>query len=177
MTEDTSPVRILPRSSSWLPSKSFTERIEPKAPLRVAEAGLPSRSAKPIVRVTLPPEKIEPNRITKISGKASVQKRAARSRLKLLMFATVRSRRAFIRSVPERPAGEVQEDVLERRPPDAQVGRLDAQRLAGVKDGADRGRHVAGVDDHLIALVLHRGRARPRAEPGVAQPLHRVEAD
>src|SRR6266576_4138847 len=95
-----------------------------------------------MVRSSFPPVKIDPNRMTKISGKASVQNSAARSRVKLLMLAIVRRRRACTggsrSSVPQRPAGEVQEDVLERRPADAEVRRLHAELLRRGEHAADR---------------------------------------
>jgi hypothetical protein len=95
MTGDTSPLRIRASRSASEPSTSLTFGIEPNALLSAVEAGVWSRSTKPIVHARLPPEKIEPKRITKINGKARVQKSAARSRLKLLMLAMVRSSRAL----------------------------------------------------------------------------------
>src|SRR4051794_33675777 len=117
MTDATSPLFIWATRSASDPSTSFTLSIDPNAALSWADAGDASRSAKPIDRSLLPPEKIEPNRITKINGNARVQNSAARSRVKLLMLATVRSSSACIGSlVPQRPACQVEEDVLECRP-------------------------------------------------------------
>jgi hypothetical protein len=100
MTAETSPFFIRARRSSGLPSTSLTVSIDPNACRSCADAAEPSRSANPIDRTEFPPEKIEPNRMTKISGNASVQNVAARSRLKLLMLAIVRSSSAFSGRLP-----------------------------------------------------------------------------
>ena len=59
-------------------------------------------------------------------------------------------------SVAQRSTGQVEEQVFERRPADAQVARLDAERLGQGQDAADRGRHVLGVQDGLAVVVLDR---------------------
>jgi hypothetical protein len=96
ITAATSPFFILARRSDSLPSTSLTFGTAANALSSRADGGEASRSAKPIDRSVLPPEKIEPKRTTKISGKARVQNSAARSRVKLLMFATVRTSDACI---------------------------------------------------------------------------------
>src|SRR6266550_5228164 len=155
MTAETSPLRMRASRSASVPSTSLTFETEAKAPSSVADAGVPSRSAKPIVRSLFPPEKIDPNRITKISGKASVQNSAARSRVKLLMLATVRSSSACIdRSlVPQGPAGQIEEDVLEGRPADGEVRGLGPELVGRLEDRPDRRRDVTGVQEHIAVLV------------------------
>src|SRR5690349_13967665 len=120
---------------------------------------------------------MDPNSTTKISGNASVQNSAARSRVKLLMFATVRSSSAFTSSVPEGPAGQVEEDVLERRAPDAEVGRLEPERLRCREHRTDRPGAVARGGDHLAGRVLAARGAGHRPEAVVRQGRDRLEPD
>src|SRR3954470_9458055 len=177
MTAERSPFFIRARRSSSAPSTSLTDEIVPNAPFSWADAGDPSRSANPIERTLFPPEKIDPNRITKISGNASVQNSAARSRVKLRMWAIVRSRRAFIGSVPERPTGQVEEDVFERRPADREIGRFGPEGLGRVEDGSDRRGDVAGIEQDLAVLALDRHDRGHRRELCVLEPVHGVEPD
>src|SRR5439155_4362827 len=179
MTATTSPFFIEASSSSSVPSTIFRFHSAAKAPFSWPDAGVPSRSANPIDRSLLPPVKIDPNSNTKISGKASVQKRAARSRVKLLMLATVRrsSGRIGRSSVPQRPAGEVEEDVLEGGPPHAEIRGLDAEALGRVEDRPDRPGHVPGIEQRVAVLVLDGGDARHPAEPLLGQAVDRVEPD
>src|SRR6266540_4334395 len=160
MTASRSPRFIRSRRSASLPSARSTFGADAKAARSCADAALRSRSAHPTSRrLAPPPAKIDPNRTTKTSGKARVQKRADRSRTKLRMLAMVSWNRARIRlstSVAQSPAGEIQEDVLQCRPPNRQVVRLLAERLGRVEDRPDRGRHVLAVEQGLTVFVLDR---------------------
>src|SRR5215208_5942888 len=157
MTAASWPSRICAVSSVSVPSTSFTFRRPANAARSCCEAAVRSSSPKPIVRSLLPPEKIAPNRKMKIRGKASVQNRAARSRTKLRILATVRLTRAFIRfSVPERSTGQIEEDVLERSAPYREVLRLASERLRRREDGPDRCRDVAAEQRDAAVLALER---------------------
>ena len=71
---------------------------------------------------------------------------------------------AHRRSVPQRPAGQVEEHVLEGRPPDRQVGRLRAQLGGRGQQPADGRRDVGGVQRQAAILVRS-----PRDTPGSAE--------
>src|SRR5262245_18207801 len=168
MTALTSPSRILSSSSSWVPSTRDTPSVAANAARICSEAGDPSRSAKPYDAGVGLPEKISPKITTKISGKAIVQNSAARSRMKLLRLARVSCHRAVIgRSVPKRPAGQGQEDVLERRPADGQVAGLGTELVAHGKHRRDRRRDVPRVEDDLAVLTGGRRDPGQRRKPGV----------
>ena len=130
MTASRSPSRMLARALCLdRPSVELDQdrRLGEAGRAAAPTAGVPSWSTQPTAKWSVPPpEKIVPNRTTKMTGNASVQNSAARSRTKLWMLATVRAtRRAHRRlSVPQRPAGQLEEHVLERRPADRQVRRL-----------------------------------------------------
>src|SRR5438034_349031 len=169
MTATTSPFFIEASSSSSVPSTIFRFHSAAKAPFSWPDAGVPSRSANPIDRSLLPPVKIDPNSNTKISGKASVQKRAARSRVKLLMLATVRrsSGRIGRSSVPQGPAGEAEEDVPER-PPSGGIharGRLVQEDQLRVVDEGER---------HGQALALPAGQVLGPGRPLLAE-VHQAD--
>ena len=126
-----SPVDIRSRDSSSVPSVSSTGAFAANA---VAEHGRgpacrPRRPSR-VCSSSCPPAKIVPNRITKTTGKKNVQNSAARSRVKLRRLAAVSATRPRISraSVAQRPAGQVEEHVLEARPADHQVGGLRAGR-------------------------------------------------
>ena len=71
-------------SSSSVRTTSLIEANEARNAVEPAEA---SESTQASLIEVLPPWKIRPKRTTKISGKANVQKSAARSRTKLRMLA------------------------------------------------------------------------------------------
>src|SRR5688500_1251380 len=178
MTAASSPLRIRAVSSSSVPSTSVMFGAWPNAPRSDSEAGDESPSAKPMSRLLSPPEKIAPNRKMKISGNASVQNIAARSRVKLLMLATVsRSSACIASSVPQGPAGKVEEHVLQRRPPNREVRRLMAQRLGRRQDRADRPGHVLRVEQDRAVLPLDGGDAGEPLHRPVVQARDGVEAD
>src|SRR6187402_1205085 len=178
MTALTSPFRILSSSSASVPSTSETPSIASNAASISPEAADLSRSAKPYDAGGGSPEKMSPKITTKISGKATVQNSAARSRRKLLRLATVSRRKALIwASVPQRSAGKGEEDVLERGPADGQVARLGVQLLADREDRADRRRNVAAVEDDLAVLPGERGHTGQSGEARVVETVDRVEAD
>src|SRR5690606_14733987 len=60
--------------------------------------------------------------------------------------------RSWRMSVPQRLAGEVEEDRLEVRPGDLDVGELHPAASGGRDDGGDRRRGVADVEEDLTAL-------------------------
>ena len=91
---------------------------------------MPSWSTKPTETLLLPlPEKSTPNSSTNMTGKKKVQKRAARSRTRLLMFATVSRMSVFIGRllVAQGSTGQVEEDVFESGLADPEVVRLHAR--------------------------------------------------
>ena len=98
ITASTSPSCIDAMRGSDDPGRSAST---PRPPRTRSGAGrmraTPSSSTHATSRPAPPlPWKMNPNRKMKISGKASVQNRAARSRTKLRTFAMVRARRARI---------------------------------------------------------------------------------
>ena len=120
--------------------------------------GVPSWSTQPTLYCgASPPEKMDPNRTTKMTGKASVQKSAARSRTKLLRLASGEHPQGAHRSRQSRSARPVRS-----RKTSSSVGRrtsrfvrLDAERLGGRQQRRRWCRHVARVEDDLAALVGH----------------------
>ncbi len=92
MTASRSPARILVRLSSCGPSVSLSSPVAATPDRNPADAVEPSRSTQPTLKVLeLPPEKMDPNRTTNMTGKAMVQNTAVRSRRKLRMLARVRA--------------------------------------------------------------------------------------
>ena len=71
-------------------------------------------------------------------------------------------------SVAQRATGQVEEDVLERGPPDAEVLGLDRVGFGQGQERADGGRHVARIEQDRVLVVLDRGDRGQAAELGVA---------
>src|ERR1035437_4636698 len=158
ITADTSPCCIAAFSSSSDPTCRLSSVTSTNACLTPAEAVVPSWSTKPTEILLLPlPPKIQPNRKTNMTGKKIVQKRAARSRTRLLTLATVRMRSVFIVGllVAQRSTGQVEEDVFERGLANAQVAGLDAEFVGHGQQGTNRARDVFRVE-HRLALFLRR---------------------
>jgi hypothetical protein len=74
---------------SWVASRSSSSVTWPKPARSCADAGVPSWSTHATLKRVVPPEKMAPNRTTKITGKAIDQNIASRLRVKLLMLAMV----------------------------------------------------------------------------------------
>ncbi len=159
MMASTSPSSMAARAVSRSGWSTGTRMVVRATASRIwPAAGVPSWSTHATVYSGVPPpEKIVPKSTMKMTGNAIVQKSAARSRTKLLRLAMVRVHRARIprASVAQRPTGQVEEDVFERRASDLQVLRIHAQRLGGVQHGADGAWHVTRVEDRLAALFGH----------------------
>src|SRR5438093_7036753 len=159
----TSPRSIRDFASSNVPSFSSTGAFASNAARSAAAVAEPSWSTHASWYCAPPPAKIVPNRITKTIGKARVQNRAARSRTKLLRLARLSARSARMirgpsgagRLVAQRAAGELEEHVLEARPPDHEVRGLGAGAARQFEERGDRRRDVAGEQDDLVLLVHH----------------------
>src|SRR5687768_4511152 len=159
----------MPAARSW--SVTSTPSAAANAVRSWADAGDPSSSAHPTSRPAPPlPWKMNPNRKMKMSGKARVQNRAARSRTKPRMFAMVRADRARIvarPSVAKRSTGQVEEDVFEGRAADAEVARLHATGLAQGEERPDRRRDIGRVQQDVDPIAFHRDDRRQGGEIGV----------
>src|SRR5664280_1746835 len=171
ITAETSPCCIAAFSASSVPSWRVSSGTLANAWRRPPEAAVPSWSTTPTDIFALPlPPKIQPNKKTNMIGKKMVQKRAARSRTRLLTLATVK-----LRSVPtggplvsQRSTRQVEEDVFQRRLADPKVARLHAQPVGRGEERPDRAGDVVRVEDRLAVLL---GGARHAAEAG--HQLHR----
>ena len=138
------------------------------AELRRTRRRPPSRASG----ATGPPWKMRPNSTMKTSGKASVQKSAARSRMKLLMLATVRAMQGVHGRRLSRAA--LDRSGRGRRPRAWLAGRrgsggFDAAGLAAVSSAADRRGDVDRVEQHVVVVVLHRATRRQRPQHGVVE--------
>src|SRR3954471_24308728 len=151
----TSPVSIFAFDSSKVPSVRSTGALAANAARSAFAACPPSWSTQARSYWAPLPEKIVPKRITNTTGNASVQKSAARSRTKLFRLARLSAASMRIvnrRSVAKRAAGEIEEHVLEARPPHHEVRRLGPRPAGQLEERADRRRHVARVQDDLVLL-------------------------